>query len=150
MALVRWNRNIPQNPFSEFDRLQDEMSRLFGLVNQVDQAGLFDGAGSPPVDVIDEGESIVVICDLPGMDRKDVELSIASNVLTIKGERKARDEKRKAYKNEVWTGRFQRTLSLPPQVDPTKVKAEMTDGVLRIRIDKQAESKPRQIAITVK
>lgn len=150
MALTRWSRNNLPDPFAEFDRLQDEMGRLFGAINRSDYAGLFDRSMSPAVDVLDEGERVLVLCDVPGLDRKDLEVNMSSNVLSIKGERKAVNEKRKSYKDETWTGSFQRTLSLPETVDPDKVRAELTDGVLRIEIDKKPESKPRQIAVAVK
>lgn len=150
MALVRWSRNSLQDPFAEFDRLQEEMGRLFGLVNQSEQSGLFDRASSPAVDVRDEGERVSVVCNLPGIERKDVELSIANNVLSIKGERKAPAEKRKVFKDESWTGSFQRTIALPPVIDPDKVKAELADGVLRVSLEKKPETRPRQIAVAVK
>ena len=149
MALVRWSRNSLPDPFAEFDRLQEEMGRLFGLMN-AGQAGLFDRSSSPAIDVLDEREKVTVICNLPGVDRKDIELSITNNVLSIKGERKASGEKRKVFKDESWFGTFQRTLSLPPVIDPDRIKAEMSDGVLRIRLDKKPESKPRQISVIVK
>ena len=150
MALMRWSRKDLQDPFAEFDRLQEEMGRLFGMVNRPDYSGLFDRTASPAVDVLDEGDQVSVFCNVPGVDRKDIEVSISSNVLSIKGERKALDEKRKVFKDEAWVGSFQRTISLPPTVDPDRVRAELADGVLRIRIEKRPESKPRQIAVSVK
>jgi HSP20 family protein len=150
MALLRWSRNNLQDSFAEFDRLQEEMGRLFGLVNRSDYSGLFDRSASPPVDVLDESDRVSVACDLPGIDMKDVEVTIANNVLSIKGERRAAGDKRKVFKDEGWSGAFQRTISLPPTVDPDKVKAELADGVLRIRLDKKPESRPRQIAVAVK
>lgn len=150
MALLRWSRNSLQDPFAEFDRLQEEMGRLFGLVNRSDYSGLFDRSSSPDVDVVDEGEKVSVYCNLPGIDLKDIEVNIANNVLSIKGERKALSDKRKVFKDEGWFGSFQRTLSLPPTIDSEKVKAELSDGVLRIKMDKKPESKPRQIEVAVK
>ena len=111
MVLVRWSRNSLADPFAEFDSLQEEMGRLFGLMN-AGQAGLFDRSASPAINVLDEGEKVAVICNLPGVDRKDIESSVVNNVLSI--------------------------------------KAELSDGVLRIRLDKKPESKPRQISVTVK
>ena len=149
MALVRWSRNNLPDHLAEFDRLQEEMGRLFGLLNP-GQAGLFDRNSSPAIDVLDEGDQLNISCNLAGIDRKDIELSISNNVLSIKGERKASTEKRKVFKDEFWFGSFQRTISLPPIVDTEKVNAELIDGVLRIRLTKKPESKPRQIAVNVK
>jgi HSP20 family protein len=150
MALLRWSRNNLQDPFAEFDRLQEEMGRLFGLVNRSEYSGLFDRNSSPAVDVLDEGEKVSVYCNLPGIDLKDIDVNIANNVLSIKGERKPSGEKRMVFKDETWTGSFQRTISLPPTIDPDKVKAELSDGVLRIKLDKKPESKPRQITVALK
>jgi len=149
MALVRWSRNNLPDPFAEFDRLQEQMGQLFGLMNS-GQSGLFDRNSSPAIDVLDEGEKVSVICNLPGIGHKDIELSITNNVLSIKGERKAAVEKRKMFKDESWTGTFQRTISLPPVIDSDKIMAELAEGVLRIRLDKKPESKPRQISVSVK
>jgi len=150
MALLRWSRNSLQDPFAEFDRLQEEMGRLFGIVNRPENSGLFDRNSSPAIDVLDEGGKVDVYCDLPGMDLKDIEVTLANNVLSIKGERKPSGERRKVFKDEGWVGVFQRTVSLPPTIDPDGVKAELSDGVLRIELSKKPEAKPRQIEVTLK
>jgi len=149
MAIMKWRGNLPANPFDEFDRLQSEMGRLFGLVNFPDGEGLFDRSSSPPIDVVETQDEYLVFADLPGMEQKDIELSIASNVLTLGGEKKekAENEKRKFFREESWTGAFRRTISLPNTIDPEKVSAELKDGVLKVSIGKKAEVKPRQIAV---
>ena len=151
MALIGWKRNLPANPFEEFDRLQSEMGRLFSLANLPDGEGLFDGRSAPPIDVLETQDDFLVLADLPGMEQKDIELSIASNVLSLSGERKqkAEDGKRRFFREESWTGNFRRTISLPNTVDPEKISAELRDGVLAVRIGKKAEDKPRQIAVKV-
>jgi HSP20 family protein len=151
MAIMGWKKNPPANPFEEFDRLQSEMGRLFSFVNFPDGEGLFDGTSSPPIDVLETQDDYVVIADLPGLEQKDIELSIASNVLSMSGEKKqkADDDKRRFFREESWTGNFRRTISLPNTVDPEKVSAELKDGVLCVKIGKKAEVKPRQIAVNV-
>ena len=149
MALMKWRGATPTNPFDEFDRLQSEMGRLFNLFNLPDGQGLFDGQGSPAIDVVETQDEYVVLADLPGVEDKDIELSIASNVLTLSGEKAKKDgeDKRRFYREESWTGSFRRTISLPNAVDPDKVSAELKDGVLSVRIGKKAALKPRQIAV---
>lgn len=151
MAIMKWKGSAPANPFEEFDRLQAEMGRLFNFANFPDGEGLFDRASSPPIDVVETQEEYVVYADLPGLDRKDIDLSIASNVLTLSGERKEKTEgdKRRFFREESWTGSFRRTISLPNTIDPEKVSAELKDGVLAVRIGKRAEVKPRQITVRV-
>lgn len=150
MNLIRW-RTPGFDPAQELERIQEEINRLFDLDYTDRSTGLFDRATSPAIDVVEEGDHFTVMCDLPGVDQKDVDVSIAGNVLTIKGEKKmsTRGEKAKVFRKEEWAGSFQRTLSLPSTVDPDKIQAEMIDGVLRIQLPKREEVKPRQIAVTV-
>lgn len=150
MDLVRWNQRRDLNPMGEYERLQDEINKLFSL-DYPGSSGLFDRRMSPAIDVIEKGDSVLVRCDMPGIRRDDLDLSLARNVLTIKGEKKP-EEKRdnsKSYRNETWSGVFQRTISLPDSVDPEKVEASLQDGVLEIRVAKREEVRPRQIDVKV-
>lgn len=150
MNLIRW-RTQGFDPAREMERLQSEINRLFDL-DYVDQSlGIFDRASSPAIDVIEEGDGFTVLCDLPGVDQKDIDVSIGNNVLTIKGEKKmsTRSEKAKVFRKDEWSGTFQRTLALPNTVDPEKISAELHDGVLHVHLAKREEVKPRQITVSV-
>ena len=150
MDLVRWNQSRDLNPLGEFERLQDEINKLFKL-DYPGSSGLFDRTISPAIDVIEKAESVVVRCDMPGIRKEDLELSLARNVLTLKGEKKSdkKKDKEKSYRNETWSGTFQRTISLPDSVDPEKVNATLQDGVLEITIAKREDVRPRQIDVKV-
>jgi len=149
MDLVRWNQRGNLNPMDEFDRLQEEINKLFNLDYQ--SSGIFDRTASPAVDVIEKDDSVVVRCDMPGVKKDNLDLSLARNILTIKGEKKSEDHENesKNYRNETWSGIFQRTISLPDSVDPEKVDASLRDGVLELVIGKREEVKPRQIDVKV-
>jgi len=149
MDLVRWNQRGNLNPMDEFDRLQEEINKLFNLDYQ--SSGIFDRTASPAVDVIEKDDSVVVRCDMPGVKKDNLDLSLARNILTIKGEKKSEDHENesKNYRNETWSGIFQRTISLPDSVDPEKVEASLRDGVLELVIGKREEVKPRQIDVKV-
>lgn len=151
MNLIKWNRKDVFDPMAEFDRLQDEIGRVFGVEGYRPLMGLFDGVRSPAIDVTEGDASFVLDCDLPGVELKDLDLSIANNVLTIKGQKKEeRDSKDvKVYRQESWAGSFQRTLSLPNTVDPEKIEAVMKDGVLTVVLPKKEEVKPKQISVKV-
>jgi len=151
MAIVRWSNNV-WDPMSEVERLQSEINDLFDLPRFPTRRGIFDRAMSPAVDVVEGDDAYTLYCDLPGIDQKDVDLSIASNVLTIKGEKKdeAKSKARRIYRRETWEGSFQRTISLPTEVDSGKVNAELKDGVLTITLPKREETKPKQIELKVK
>ena len=152
MDLMRWGNGLV-DPFVEFESLQDEINRLFdGMRGDPEPRGLFDRAFSPAVDVLEHADSFEVVCDVPGVELKDIETSITANVLTIKGERKdpSAAADRDTYRNDRRLGVFQRTLQLPLPVNSGQVEAVLKDGVLRIRLPKQEELKPRQIAVKAK
>jgi HSP20 family protein len=151
MNLVKWKNNDLLDPMSEFDRLQDEINKLFDW-NYPENRGLFDRSLSPAVDLMENENEIVMVCDLPGIKKDDLDLSISRNVITIKGEKKneVKKEGQKTFRNETWNGTFQRTISLPETVDPDKVEANMKDGVLTVKVAKREEVKPRQISVNVK
>jgi len=151
MELAKWRNNTLQEPMDEFDRLQDEINKLFDWTYPSNR-GLFDRSLSPAVDVVETSDEIVLTCDLPGVKKEDLDLSISRNVITIKGEKKGEQKKEgsRIFRKETWSGSFQRTLSLPETVDPDKVEASMKDGVLTVKIAKREEVKPRQISVNVK
>lgn len=152
MYPITRNRKNTMDPVDEFTRLQDEINRLFDFDTPNGMTGLFDRHISPSIDVVEKDDEIVVHCDLPGIEKEDVDISLANNVLTIKGEKKSEEKKEKSrkYRNETWSGSFQRTISLPEIVDPEKVDATMKNGVLTVMLAKQEDKKPKQINVKVK
>jgi HSP20 family protein len=151
MSLIKWRRNDVYEPAVDFDRLQDEINKLFDFDRGPSMTGLYDRVLSPAIDVVESPENFTVTCDLPGVDMKDLDVSIANNVLTIKGEKKEEKSAKetKVYRRESWTGSFQRTLSLPNTVNPDKIEAVMSEGVLKITLPKREEVKPKQIAVKI-
>ena len=149
MDLIRWTDGIP-DPFDGFDELQEEINKLFEDATRTPgPRGLFERTFSPAVDISETPDSYRVVCDLPGMDMEDIEISISSNVLTLKGEKKATptQESDQLYREETSGGRFQRTLQLPLAVDADKANAVLKNGVLTIQLPKREDVKPRQIAV---
>lgn len=142
-------RNQGYSPLAEFDRLRNEMNRLFEDDWFGNMAGNGQKLGVPAVDVREHENDILVQAELPGVDMKDIDVSVSGNVLTIKGEKKSEDERKEEgyYYRESWSGAFQRSVTLPDTVDPDKVDAKMKDGVLRLTFPKKEEVKPRQINI---
>jgi HSP20 family protein len=152
MDLIRWGNGLTR-PLLEFESLQDEINRLFDDVGRVTEPrGLFEGTFSPAVDVVEEPDKFEVLCDVPGIEIKDIEISISGSVLTIKGEKRAGGSKRNggASRQGVVDGKFQRTLQFPLPVDPDHVEAVLKDGVLTIALPKHEELKPRQISVATK
>ena len=150
MNLVRWNQRKNLSPVDEFERLQNEINRLFDLDYQ-GSTGLFDRTASPAVDVIEREDSVIIRCDMPGIKKEDLDLSLAGNILTIKGEKKPETKKKKtkSYRNETWAGLFQRTISLPDGVDLGGRRIIKKKRVLEINVAKREEVRPRQIDVKV-
>lgn len=148
MNLTSWRRGL--DPVGELDRLQSEINRLFDY-DYGTNGGLLDREVSPALDVVEDENNFSVYMDLPGVEEKDVDVSIASNVLTVKGTKKLPElgENVKLYRQEEWEGSFQRTLSLPHSVDTQKVQAQLKNGVLVVTLPKREEVKPRQIKVDV-
>ncbi len=148
MDMLAWRDGIA-DPFRDFEDLQDEINRLFDLARGPEPRGIFERTFSPALDVVENPDSYGIICDLPGIDIKDVEIQMSGNVLTIKGEKKKEMKAgtERVFREEVTAGRFQRTLQLPLPVDPDKVEAVLKDGVLKIIVAKKEEHKPKQITV---
>ena len=149
MAIVRWE------PFRDLVSIQDRMNRIFDEAFRVRTGGEEDwalgGNWAPAVDIYEHEGNIVLKAELPGIDPKDVDVRVENNVLTLHGERKVDSEvKREQYHRvERAYGSFTRSFTLPNVVDTEKIKAEYSDGVLRVTLPQREEAKPKQIAINV-
>lgn len=153
MNIVRRTRDNVWDPVGELDRIRREIDDMFDpTARRFFSDGLFDREFSPAMDVVENEDGFLVSVDLPGVDRTDLDISVADNVLTIKGEKKDDREQKdsKFFRKESWEGSFQRTISLPQGVDASKIDAKMRDGVLEISMPKREEAKPKQIAVNVK
>jgi HSP20 family protein len=135
-----------------FDDLRREFERSLDGVELPDVSGLLDWSTGPAIDLVEGDDEVLLLADLPGVNKKDFELSVQGNLLTIKGEKRREEptKSRKVVRSETWTGSFSRTLSLPASVDPEKIEAQLRDGILRVRIAKRDESKRRTVQISVK
>jgi HSP20 family protein len=137
------------NPFGflhrEIDRLFDDLTRGLDVGGQ-GQVNLV-----PSIDVSETDKAIAITAEMPGLERKDVEISVEDDVLTIRGEKKVeseQDDKNKNYHlSERSYGVFYRVLQLPSGVDPSKIEASMSNGVLKITIPKPARSEPKKIEV---
>jgi len=138
------------SPFNEINRIRNEIFRIFedpfGFVSQ--PSTLFEG-WTPPVDVHEDKDKITVRAELPGMKKEDIEVTVVGDTLTISGERKQEEQKREGetYRSERYLGRFQRSITLPAEVDPNKIQATYKDGVLTVSLNKSEQAKRKQIEI---
>lgn len=144
MSLVRYE------PWRGMGQLQDEINRLFGnWSNNESTSAMADWM--PSVDINERDDSFELHVDVPGVDPKDVDITLDNGVLTISGERHyVKDQKEEGTvrrRTERAYGRFYRRFILPDTVDADKVKASNRHGVLEISIPKQARSQPRRIKV---
>jgi HSP20 family protein len=145
-VLTRWD------PFREFNTLQDRMNRLFhDSFSEGREEALTTTAFAPPVDVYEDEHNVTLKIEVPGIDEKDIDVRIENNTLTVHGERKfEKEEKEENYRRvERQYGSFTRTFTLPNTVDTENVAANYEKGVLKIKLAKKAEAKPKQIKVNV-
>ena len=143
MSLVRYE------PWRGVGQLQDEINRLFGSWSNTDSSSA-TADWMPSVDINELADSFKLHVDVPGVDPKDVEITLDGGVLTIAGERqfvKSNDESATSRRSERVYGRFYRRFILPDTVDAEKVEASNRHGVLEITIPKQAKALPRRIKV---
>jgi HSP20 family protein len=137
----------------EFSTLQDRVNRIFRESYSPEGPGdaLTTANFAPRVDVYEDEHNITLKIDVPGIDEKDVHVSIENNTLTVRGERTLeKEEKEENFQRvERQYGSFTRSFTLPNSVDPEQVSADYNKGVLKIRVAKKAEAKPKQIKVNV-
>jgi HSP20 family protein len=151
MAIVRWRNDDLYDPWETMRRLQDEINQFFSTDGLPAETGLFDRNMAPPIDVIEGSSNYVVVCELPGLEKEDIELTVASQLLTIKGQKKVdtQDDEKKYYRRETFSGSFQRSISLPPTAQVEGISAELKDGILTVKLPKKKEAIPKQITVKV-
>ena len=106
----------------------------------------------PAVDVTETDKAYEIVAELPGMDEKNVEVKVADDILTIKGEKQEEKEERRKdyYLSERSFGSFQRAFQVPAGVDTDKIEANFKNGVLIVTLPKSAEAQKAEKKITVK
>jgi HSP20 family protein len=141
MSLVRYE------PYNLFDQFNSEISRLLSSPRAGTAAAATEWA--PAVDIREDEDRYLLVADLPGIDRKDVDITVEDNILTFKGERTAeQDDTGKGYRRrERIHGEFLRQFTLPDTADMENIHATVNAGVLEIEIPKQAKLQPRKITV---
>lgn len=134
-------------PWVLMNRMHRDLDRLFTLPQQDDTQAVVDWV--PPVDIREQENQFVLHADLPGVDAKNIDVTLEKGVLTIRGRREleSRDEKNGFRRAERVTGEFYRRFSLPDTADSQSVKARFANGVLEVVIPKQAQVLPRRINV---
>jgi HSP20 family protein len=145
--IIKWSQ-LPA-----ISSLQNEMNRMMDHFFRGVESdyGMESGAWMPPVDLVENDEKITVKAEIPGINPKEINISIQDNTLIIKGEKKEEKEEKgkNYYRMERRYGSFARSINLPASVDTGKVTAEYKNGVLEISLQKKEEAKPKQINVKI-
>jgi HSP20 family protein len=145
---------IPWRPIGrELSSLRQEMDRLWDrFVGETPLARRVAEEWWPTVDMSETKDSFIVKAELPGLDAKDVEVSISGDVLTIKGEKQKEEEEKDEhhYRAERYYGSFQRSFQLPTSIKADKIEAAFDKGVLKVTLPKVEEAKQKKIEVKVK
>lgn len=148
MAVVRYD------PWNLLNQVQNEVNRLFESrfsdAQTSDNSNVVTSSWVPSVDIKEEAHRFVIYADLPGIDPKDIEITMNQGVLAIKGERMIENQDEKAgYKRvERAYGTFYRRFSLPDSADADGIQAAGRNGVLEISIPKHERTQPRKITVS--
>jgi HSP20 family protein len=149
MALELWRpKLLARSPFRELARFERDMEEMFGRLPAWSWAER-EGGWAPAVDMVDRKDEIVLRADLPGLDEKDIEVTVQDGSLIIRGERREETEEKKEdyYYSERTYGVFARTLPLPTGVEADNVKATFKNGVLEVHLPKAKEAKGKKIEV---
>lgn len=137
-------------PYSLVNQLHNEINRVFGsMAGRDDESPAVTADWIPAVDIREDQDRYVLRADLPGVDPKDIEITMENGMLTIRGERANEVEtKTTAYRRvERTTGRFFRRFTLPDSADAERISASGRNGVLEVTIPKHEKVQPRRIAV---
>jgi HSP20 family protein len=143
-----------REPLREFSGMQDRLNRMNRLFRESynpegPEDALTTTTFAPPVDIYEDEHNVTLKLEVPGIDEKDIDVRIDNNTLTVHGERKIeKEEKEENFRRvERQYGSFSRSFTLPSSVDTGQVSADYSQGVLKIKLAKKAEAKPKQIKV---
>lgn len=136
-----WNLLDNSNPFSDLRKLQKEMNNLFSGYGQGNES-------YPAVNIYGNEEELVVLAELPGVVKEDINLTVQADNLTIEGNRKIEEKEGIVYhRRERGNGKFIRTFRLPYEIENEKVTAKYQNGVLEVKLPRAETAKPRKITV---
>lgn len=150
-TVTRWN------PFRDMEEIQRRLASVLDMTSPrrnamtPDEENITVPEWTPAVDIIEDQNEYLIKVELPEVQKNDVKVTVESGTLTICGERKVEKEakERKYHRVERFYGRFLRSFVVPEDADSAKVSAEFKDGVLRVRLAKSEQARPKQIEVKV-
>jgi HSP20 family protein len=134
--------------FDEFRRMEQDLDELFGRSTAPAGIRSVSRGAFPATNIGATSNAVHVYLFAPGLDPKGFNLSIQQNLLLVSGERRLpADEKATYYRQERFDGEFRRAITLPEDVDPSRVDAKYSDGILQVTLQRKEAARPRQITV---
>lgn len=139
------------NPFQEFENLLERYNQGGGATRRRADGDLSFADWAPSVDIDEEEDKYLIRADLPGVEKKDIDVKLENGVLSIRGEKSTESEtgSGKRHRTERFHGSFARSFTLPDSVEADKVDAAYKDGVLTLVIPKAEKARPKSIDIKI-
>lgn len=145
MSLARWD------PFPELRRMREDFDRLFGVGPSVSMVPMIAEGATPPIDVFERDNTMVVRANLPGLKKEHIEVTATEDSIALSGEFKHEEEVKEGgfYRRERQIGKFFRTIPMPSAINPDQVKASFKDGVLEITAPKAEQAKTNEKKVPI-
>jgi len=147
MTVVKWE------PFRDLMAMQNRMTRLIDeTLSRIWKEEVVRGVWSPPVDILERGDELVLKIDLPEVSQEEIDIRVEGSTLIIQGERRLiKDAPEENYiQIERPYGTFRRTFNIPRMIEQEEIKASYKDGVLRVVLPRKPEAQPKQIVVEPK
>jgi HSP20 family protein len=157
MSLIPWRNKQPEGEMSPMVALRSEMDRLFDSfirapLGALDWPRWASDPWLPPVDVAENDKELTVRAELPGIDPKDLDVTVTGNQLVLSGEKRESSEhnEKDFHQSETRYGSFRRSIPLPDRIDTENVDAQYANGVLTLRLKKTAPAASKRIEVKTK
>jgi HSP20 family protein len=140
---------VKYNPWSLLDQIQRELSNPMATYDRDDNGNVATASWAPAVDIKEDDKSFTLLADIPGVDPKDIEVTMDNNVLTVRGERQSekKTEEENYKRVERQYGAFYRRFTLPDSADAENIEAHSEHGVLKVTIPKKEVAQSRRISV---
>ncbi|HKA37073.1 MAG TPA: Hsp20/alpha crystallin family protein [Thermoanaerobaculia bacterium] len=139
-------------PLVELSRLQSELNRLFSLFVENNKAASSGSSWDPNVDLLDDGQQVRVLIELPGVEAEDVAITVHGRMLTVRGNKKGRIRSREGIRffcMERYFGGFIKTIPLPGPVNTHRATTRLKDGLLEVSFPRVNDQREKELHITV-
>jgi HSP20 family protein len=139
-------------PLVELSRLQSELNRLFSLFVENNKAASSGSSWDPNVDILDDGERVRILIELPGLEAEDVAITVRGRVLTVRGNKQGRIRSREGIRffcMERYFGGFVKSIPLPGPVNTHRAETKLKDGLLEVSFPRVSDQRERELNIAV-